>query len=119
MTGKELAALLGAGLSVGLALTGCLAVSSASAGDLHPRRFHIDGLRPGGPDPYAYSYERRAYYPSYRSDYWAPQSQMRYRYRAAMRLPEYRSTWGYPLRCKVQGRHNCGVPYTGYHEGFR
>jgi hypothetical protein len=117
MTGRQWmsAALAGAGL----VLAGLATAPAAFASDLHVPRWHIDGLRPGGPDPYAYSYERRPYYPAYRSDYWAPQSQMRYRYRSAMKLPEYRSSWGYPLHCKVQGRHNCGVPYTAYHNGFR
>ncbi len=69
------------------------------------------GPWPGGPDPYSYSYRRPAYYGYYNSAYWVPRYQMRYRSRYPFRIPEYRSTWGYPLSCKLRGHHRCGVPY--------
>ena len=77
------------------------------------------GLWPGGPDPYAYSYERKNYYPFYNSRYWVPRAEMRNRTHYPNRLPGYWSSWGYPLSCKLQGRRqNCGVPYerrTAHH----
>lgn len=79
------------------------------------RTQYVRGLWPGGPDPYAYAYARTRYYPYYDSDYWVPRSEMRYRTRYPNRLPEYWSSWGYPLSCKQRGERNCGVPYArGY-----
>ena len=75
------------------------------------RATHYRGLWPGGPDPYAYSYQRSSYYPYYDSRYWVPRAEMRNRTHYPFRIPEYTSSWGYPLSCKVQGRRNCGVPY--------
>ena len=72
---------------------------------------YVRGPWPGGPDPYAYSYERRKYYPYYNSAYWVPRHQMKGRTRYAMRLPGYASSWGYPLACKIHGRKSCGVPF--------
>lgn len=72
---------------------------------------YVRGTWPGGPDPYAYSYYRSGYYPYYDSAYWVPRSEMRYRSRYPMRLPEYYSSWGYPLTCKLAGHKKCGVPY--------
>lgn len=76
------------------------------------RATHFRGLWPGGPDPYAYSYQRSNYYPYYNSAYWVPRSEMRYRTRYPNRVPEYGSSWGYPLSCKLQGRRSCGVPFA-------
>ncbi len=51
-----------------------------------------------GPDPFAYRYEPRGYYPYYASRYWVPRREMRYRYRYNYALPEYYPAWGYPSR---------------------
>ena len=72
---------------------------------------YVRGPWPGGPDPYAYSYNRPGYYPYYNSNKWVPRKQMIARSRYPMRIPEYASSWGYPLACKVHGRKNCGVPF--------
>lgn len=72
---------------------------------------YVRGTWPGGPDPYAYSYDRPGYYPYYNSNYWVPRKQMIARSRYPMRIPEYKSSWGYPLACKIQGRRHCGVPF--------
>lgn len=72
----------------------------------------VRGLWPGGPDPYAYAYARTRYYPYYDSAYWVPRSEMQYRTRYPNRLPEYWSSWGYPLSCKQRGERNCGVPFS-------
>jgi hypothetical protein len=72
---------------------------------------YVRGPWPGGPDPYAYSYNRTGYYPYYNSRYWVPRKQMQARTRYPMRIPEYGSSWGYPLACKIQGRRHCGVPF--------
>ena len=77
----------------------------------HEAVTHSRGLWPGGPDPYAYSYERKHYYPFYNSAYWVPRSEMRNRTHYPFRLPGYSSSWGYPLSCKLSGRRNCGVPF--------
>lgn len=73
---------------------------------------YVRGQWPGGPDPYAYSYNRPGYYPSYNTNEWVPRKQMVGRTRYPMRIPEYYSSWGYPLACKVHGRRNCGVPFV-------
>ncbi len=72
---------------------------------------YVRGTWPGGPDPYAYSYKRPGYYPYYNSRYWVPRKQMLGRSKFPMRLPEYHSSWGYPVACKVQGRRHCGVAF--------
>lgn len=72
---------------------------------------YVRGLWPGGPDPYEYSYERRGYYPYYDSAYWVPRKQMKHRFRYPFRIPEYASSWGYPLTCKIQRRKGCGVAF--------
>lgn len=72
---------------------------------------YVRGPWPGGPDPYAYSYDRPGYYPHYDGRMWVPRKQMLARSRYPMRIPEYHSSWGYPLSCKVQGRRNCGVAF--------
>ena len=72
---------------------------------------YVQGPWPGGPDPYAYSYNRPGYYPYYNSNYWVPRRQMLGRSRYPLRIPEYYSSWGYPLGCKVSGGRHCGVPY--------
>ena len=81
-----------------------------------PRRhlayLYVRGGFPGGPDPYAYSYNRPGYYPDYNSDMWVPRKQMLGRSKYPMRIPEYFSSWGYPLPCKIHGRRNCGVPFV-------
>ncbi|CAN0315662.1 unnamed protein product, partial [Phaeothamnion confervicola] len=61
---------------------------------------YVRGPWPGGPDPYAYSYQRPGYYPSYNSDMWVPRKQMLARSKYPLRIPEYYSSWGYPLGCK-------------------
>jgi hypothetical protein len=71
----------------------------------------VRGPWPGGPDPYSYSYNRPNYYPSYDSKLWVPRKQMLVRTRYPMRIPEYASSWGYPLACKIHGRKSCGVPF--------
>ena len=78
----------------------------------HYRARYVRGLWPGGPDPYAYSYERPGYYPAYNSAYWVPRRQMIGRSRYPMRIPEYASSWGYPLTCKLTRRRHCGVPFV-------
>ena len=60
-----------------------------------------------GPDPYAYHYEAPGYYPFYGSDQWRPAQEMRYRYRYPLVLPEYYSSWGYPLPCDVAWSKVC------------
>ncbi len=72
---------------------------------------YVRGTWPGGPDPYAYSYDRPGYYPYYNSRYWVPRRQMLGRSKYPMRIPEYYSSWGYPLGCKIHGRKQCGVPF--------
>ena len=73
---------------------------------------YVRGPWPGGPDPYAYSYSRAGCYPYYNSAMWVPRKQMLARSKYPMRIPEYYSSWGYPLACKVHGRRNCGVPFV-------
>ena len=73
---------------------------------------HHRGLWPGGPDPYSYAYARTHYYPYYNSSYWVPRAEMRDRTHYPFRLPEYASSWGYPLTCKIHGGQRCGVPYA-------
>lgn len=72
---------------------------------------YVRGPWPGGPDPYAYSYHAVGYYPYYNSRYWVPRKQMAKRFRYPMRIPEYYSSWGYPLSCKRAGKRHCGTPY--------
>ncbi len=45
------------------------------------------------PDPYAYQYEHRGYYPYYASDYWRPRHEVR-RNRHRFKHPRYYSAWG-------------------------
>lgn len=73
---------------------------------------YVRGTWPGGPDPYAYSYDRPGYYPHYNSNQWVPRKQMLGRSKYPLRVPEYYSSWGYPLGCKIHGRRNCGVPFV-------
>lgn len=80
-----------------------------------PRRYathrYVRGPWPGGPDPYAYSYGKQGYYPYYNSKYWVPRKQMIGRTKYPMRVPQYASSWGYPLSCKLSGHRHCGVPF--------
>lgn len=76
----------------------------------HASRY-VRGPWPGGPDPYAYSYNRPGYYPHYNGKMWVPRKQMLARSRYPMRIPEYHSSWGYPLACKIHGRKHCGVAF--------
>lgn len=87
------------------------AVAKKFSPRLHVNYHYVRGLWPGGPDPYAYSYDRAKYYPYYNSRYWVPRKQMIGRTRYPMRIPEYSSSWGYPLGCKIHSRRNCGVPF--------
>ena len=48
------------------------------------------------PDPYAYRYEPRGYYPYYSSRYWRPARKVR-RHRG-FRAPRYYPAWGYKKR---------------------
>ena len=73
---------------------------------------YVRGQWPGGPDPYAYSYNRPGYYAHYNASNWVPRKQMVGRSRYPLRIPEYYSSWGYPLACKMHGRRNCGVPFV-------
>ena len=50
-----------------------------------------------GSDPYAYKYERRGYYPYYKSYYWRPAHKIRPR-RRSFPLPRYYPAWGYYKR---------------------
>jgi hypothetical protein len=57
------------------------------------------------PDPYAYQYEPRGYYPFYGTAYWRPAAWVRYRdrlhYNEWNRQPPlftYYPSWGYPTR---------------------
>ncbi len=109
---KWIAALAVAATSVALA-----APNPAEAGGKYEGRSahsrYIPAPYPGGPDPYAYKYEKRGYYPYYDSNYWVPLRQMKGRTHYPYRIPRYYASWGYPLTCKMQRRHrNCGVPYT-------
>lgn len=96
-------------------LAGGTAASAPKAVKYHPRHHatyaYIHGSWPGGPDPYAYSYQRVGYYPAYNSDQWVPRQQMLGRSNYPLRIPDYYSSWGYPLGCKVHGRRSCGVPF--------
>ncbi len=60
-----------------------------------------------GPDPYAYRYEEPGYYPYYNSGQWRPIDEMRGRYRYPLVLPEYYSSWGYPLPCDMAESADC------------
>lgn len=84
---------------------------AAKPAKAHIRYYYARGLWPGGPDPYAYSYERPGYYPSYDSNKWVPRHQMLGRSKYPFRIPEYYSSWGYPLTCKIQSRRHCGVAF--------
>ena len=77
----------------------------------HVAYTYVRGPWPGGPDPYAYSYDRPGYYPHYNSKDWVPRKQMLGRSKYPMRIPEYYSSWGYPIACKIHGRRHCGVPF--------
>lgn len=77
----------------------------------HVTYHYVRGPWTGGPDPYAYSYGRPGYYPHYDSNNWVPRKQMLGRSKYPLRIPEYYSSWGYPLGCKLHGRRNCGVPF--------
>lgn len=79
---------------------------------VHVGYHYVRGPWPGGPDPYAYSYGRVGYYPHYNSRLWVPRKQMLARSRYPMRIPEYYSSWGYPLGCKLHARRHCGVPFV-------
>jgi len=50
----------------------------------------------GCPDPYAYRYEPRGYYPYYNSGYWKPAYVLRKRGRPYYVHPPYYAAWGYP-----------------------
>lgn len=66
--------------------------ASRSVQDIGFRRYSY-----GDPDPYAYDYRPRGYYPYYDSDYWKP----RYAYRGPdyyYYQPPYYEAWGYPRR---------------------
>ena len=71
-------------------------------------------------DPYAYSYQPRAYYPSYGSQYWVPAPWVRARnhalYNHVVVAPtryDYAPSWGYPVtRHKAKWRHH---HHRGYH----
>lgn len=119
---KCLAAIVAAVAAFTLAATdqaaadGVKAEASAAKKVVHRVRYargpqFVRGPWPGGPDPYAYSYNRPSYYPYYNSKYWVPRKQMLARTKYPMRIPEYGSSWGYPLACKLQGRRHCGVPF--------
>lgn len=77
----------------------------------HVAYHYVRGPWPGGPDPYAYSYNRPGYYPHYDSNKWVPRRQMLGRSKYPLRIPEYYSSWGYPLGCKLHSRRHCGVPF--------
>lgn len=51
---------------------------------------------PNGPDPYAYRYEPRGYYPYYNSRYWRPGRLVRKR--RGIRGPRYYPAWGLKKR---------------------
>ena len=74
------------------------------------RKHHADdaGQHPGHryafePDPYAYRYSPRGYYPYYNSGYWAParyvreRNHMHYYHWIDVRPPYYKS-WGHPRK---------------------
>ena len=84
--------------------------AAASPTRAGPHHGYVRGPWPGGSDPYAYSYTRPAHYPAYNATYWAPRAQMLARSRYRQRLPQYGSSWGYPLDCKLAGYRDCGVP---------
>ena len=122
MLGRTFAALaaLGAGLAVA-ATAPAIADGMPSAKvkktvkynpRVHVGYHFVRGQWPGGPDPYAYSYSRTGYYPAYNSDMWVPRKQMLGRSKYPFRIPEYYSSWGYPVACKIHGRRHCGVPFV-------
>jgi hypothetical protein len=66
-----------------------------------------------GPDPYAYHYEPRGYYPYYKSDYWKPGYLVRKR--RGLQAPRYYPAWGYYNRRyhhrRWHERHHGGHPF--------
>ena len=97
---KCLAAIVAAVAAFTLAATdqaaadGVKAEASAAKKVVHRVRYargpqFVRGPWPGGPDPYAYSYNRPSYYPYYNSKYWVPRKQMLARTKYPMRIPEY------------------------------
>lgn len=56
-------------------------------------------------DPYGYRPARVGYYPYYNSNYWRPLREVRLRYRHKHVLPDYYSSWGYPLRRTQYRKH--------------
>ena len=55
-------------------------------------------------DPYGYHSARVPYYPYYNSRYWRPRSAYSYgrKHRHPVILPDYYSSWGYPLRRQLR-----------------
>ncbi len=123
MLGKTIAAMtaLGAALAI-VATAPAVADGMPSAPQVkkvvkfnprvHVAYHYVRGQWPGGPDPYAYSYGRPGYYPAFNSDMWVPRKQMLARSKYPLRIPEYYSSWGYPIGCKIHGRSQCGVPFS-------
>jgi len=72
-----------------------LGFAGSTAADAGWDRYHG---RYYGPDPYAYTYIPRGYYPYYNSNYWRPAWQMRARPRYIYVPPDYYASWGYPVR---------------------
>lgn len=58
--------------------------------------FGWDRYGPGDPDPYAYRYSPRGYYPYYSSSYWRPGRYVRRR--RGIKSPRYYPAWGYYKR---------------------
>lgn len=75
----------------------------------HHRVYHTDIA----PDPYAYRYEPRGYYPYYNSGQWRPAREMR-RSRPVYALPPYYKAWGYP---NAKYRHH--EWHSRHHGGHR
>lgn len=76
----------------------------------HPIVFNAWGYPATSADPYAYSYEPRPWYPYYNSGEWVRRAAMRYRTRYDLALPDYYSSYGYPLKCKGKAAILCENP---------
>jgi hypothetical protein len=82
---------------------------------------HYDGYRDvREPDPYAYRYAPRGYYPWYSSPYWVPARVVRIRkhlhlYHWANQPPRFRyyPAWGYPS--KTYRHYEWHARHHGYH----
>jgi len=66
------------------------------------------------PDPYAYRYRPRRYYPYYDSGYWRPRREVS-KYRVWYRMPPYAEAYGYPVYDRYHPSHLYGRRYHDRH----